>query len=360
MDRISLNAGLKKAGVRLIEWYIKNHRDLPWRQTRDPYLIWVSESILQQTRVAQGIDYYNRFTALFPDIYTLASAHPDEVMKAWQGLGYYNRARNLHEAARYVVNDLGGKIPSTYDGLLKMKGIGPYIAAAIASFAFNERIPVVDGNVIRFLSRLAGIYATDRKIFISIANDIMGTEEPHLFNQAIMEFGALQCIPGLPRCTECPFSEKCYAYTCGKINNLPVKKKRTDRKKRYFHYFVIIKQDGFIMKKRDKSDIWKGLYDFPLIQTNRPVSVARLRYDPAWTDLFDNQEPNITATSPIFRHILSHQVIYAKFYRINDDKIQIQPNNSYYKISFNKVSSIPVPRLIENFIKKTDWQNRQI
>jgi A/G-specific adenine glycosylase len=360
MNRISSNTALKNVGVRLIEWYMKNHRDLPWRQTKDPYLIWVSESILQQTRVAQGIDYYNRFTTLFPDIYTLASAHPDEVMKAWQGLGYYNRARNLHEAARDVVNNLGGKIPSDYNGLLKMKGIGPYIAAAIASFAFNERIPVVDSNVIRFISRLAGIYTTDRKTFNSIASDIMGTEQPHLFNQAIMEFGALQCIPGLPKCTECLFSEKCHAYTCGKINNLPVKKKRTDRKNRYFHYFVIIKQDGLIMKKRDKSDIWKGLYDFPLIQTNRPVSIARLRHDPVWTDLFDDQKPHIASISPVFRHVLSHQVIHAEFYLIDNDKIQINTNNNYKKIRFEKVSSIPVPRLIENFIKKTDWQNHQI
>ena len=360
MDKIPSNTGLKNIGFQLIEWYLKNCRDLPWRQTRDAYLIWVSESILQQTRVAQGMDYYNRFTTLFPDIYTLAAAHPDEVMKAWQGLGYYNRASNLLEAARDVVNNRGGKIPSTYSELLKMKGIGPYIAAAIASFAFNERVPVVDGNVIRIISRLAGIYSTDRKIFTSIASDMMDTEEPYLFNQAIMEFGALQCVPVLPRCPECPFTEKCYAYTSGNVDNLPVKKKRPGRKNRYFHYFVIIKPDGWIMKKRDSSDIWKGLYDFPLIETTRPVSIATLRFNPAWTALFDDHKPTITLSTGVFRHILTHQVIYAKCYLIDDNKDQICANNSFLKISLKKSGSVPVPRLIENFIKTTDWQNRQI
>jgi A/G-specific adenine glycosylase len=359
MNRISSITNHKNTGKRLVKWYQKNYRDLPWRQTKDAYLIWVSESILQQTRVAQGTDYYNRFTTLFPNIYSLAAAQPDEVMKAWQGLGYYNRARNLHEAVRDVVNNLNGKIPSTYADLLKMKGIGPYTAAAIASFAFNERIPVVDGNVIRFLSRLNGIYSTDRNIFISIASNMMDAEEPDLFNQAIMEFGALQCIPGLPRCDECLFSEKCYAYTSGKVENLPVKKKRPDRKNRYFHYFVIVKLNGLIMKKRDTSDIWKGLYDFPLIQTIGPASITKLQYNPAWPDLFDDRKPFITSTTRIFRHILTHQVIHAKFYLIDDHTDQIRTNNSWIEISFEKLASLPVPRLIENFIKKTDLQNRQ-
>jgi A/G-specific adenine glycosylase len=360
MDRISSNTRFRNVGIRLIDWYLKNHRDLPWRRTRDAYLIWVSESILQQTRVVQGIDYYNRFTTLFPDIYTLAAALPDKVMKAWQGLGYYNRARNLHEAARDVVDNRGGKIPSTYSELLKMKGIGPYIAAAIASFAFDERVPVVDGNVIRVISRLAGIYSTDRKIFISFASDMMNREKPYLFNQAIMEFGALQCIPGIPRCSECPFTEKCYAYTSGNVDSLPVKKKRPNRKNRYFHYFVIIKPGGWIMKKRDSSDIWKGLYDFPLIQTSRPVSIAKLQSHPAWTDLFNDQKPALIQSTRIFRHLLTHQVIHAKFYLVDDNKDQIGINNSFLKISFIEIPTVPVPRLIENFIKMTDWQNRQI
>lgn len=360
MDKISLNTDYTNTGKRLINWYDKNHRDLPWRETKDTYLIWVSESILQQTRVAQGIDYYKRFTALFPDIYSLAAAHPDQVLKAWQGLGYYNRARNLHQAACDVVNNRNGKIPSTYSGLIKMKGIGPYIAAAIASFAFNERIPVVDGNVIRFLSRLYGIYSTERNIFMSVASDIMGVQEPSRFNQAIMEFGALQCIPGLPRCSGCPFSEKCYAYTSGKIDTLPVKKKRPLRLKRYFHYFVIIRSHGLIMKKRDQSDIWRGLYDFPLIQTSRPAGLGKLTDNSAWIDLFDGQKPIITRISRIFRHVLTHQVILAKFYMIVDHKDQIQIKNGYYEIRFENLLSIPVPRLIENFIKMTEWQNRQI
>lgn len=335
---------------------MKNHRDLPWRKTRDAYMIWVAEVILQQTRVAQGIEYYNRFTILYPDIYTLAAAQPDDVMKVWQGLGYYNRARNLHEAARDVVNNLGGKIPSTYDGLRKMKGIGSYIAAAIASFAFNERIPVIDGNVIRFLSRYAGIYSTNRKNFNDIASDLMDMEEPYLFNQAIMEFGALQCIPGHPRCPDCPFSEKCYAHNHGKIGSLPVKKKRPVRRNRYFHYLVIKKPDGLVMKKRDKSDIWTGLYDFPLIETVRPACIKKLMEHPVWTETFDHQKPFINGSTKVVRHILTHQIIHAKFWLIDDNRNKIRTNNSCFKVSFEELASIPVSRLIENFIKKYFFQ----
>ena len=358
MEGITSNIIHRSIGKRLVRWYIKNRRDLPWRHTRNAYLIWVSESILQQTRVVQGLDYYIRFTSLFPDLYSLAAAQPDEVMKAWQGLGYYNRARNLHDAARDVVNNLDGKIPSTYDGLLKMKGVGPYIAAAIASFAFNEKIPVVDGNVVRFISRLMGIYSTDRKIFLSTVSDMMDSEEPSSFNQAIMEFGALQCIPGLPHCHECIFSKECYACTSGEIESLPVKRKRSVRKKRYFHYFIIVKPNEIVMKRRDSTDIWKGLYDFPLIQTSRPTSLAKLRDNPLFKDLFENQKPLVTKTTKVFRHILTHQVILAKFYIIDDQQDLLRVHKSLLRISFEKIAIMPVPRLIENFLKKTDWQNR--
>ena len=360
MDRISSDISLKNVSKVLIDWYMKNHRDLPWRKTNDPYLIWIAEVILQQTRVAQGIDYYNRFTSLFPDIQTLASAPPDDVMKVWQGLGYYSRARNLHEAAGYVVNNLDGKIPSTCAGLIKLKGIGSYIAAAIASFAFNERIPVIDANVIRFIARLAGIYSTDRKNFTTIARNMMAMSEPCLFNQAIMEFGALQCIPGLPRCSDCPFSEKCYAYNHEKTDNLPLKKKRPVPGKRYFHYLVIRKPDGLVMKKRDKSDIWRGLYDFPLVETTRPVSIKKLQDDPAWKDICDHQKPFIIESTGVIRHVLTHQIIHAKFYLIDDHKDQIHLKNGYFKTSFKKAVSLPVPRLIENFIKKRAWWKHQI
>lgn len=353
MSRFFLRTDYKKIGKRLVYWYQENRRDLPWRKTKDPYLIWVSESILQQTRVVQGLDYYKRFTDLFPDIYSLAAADADKVMKAWQGLGYYSRARNLHESARDVVKNQNGIIPLTYSGLLKMKGVGPYIAAAIASFAFNERIPVIDGNVIRFVSRLAGIYKTDRKIISSIAIDMMHEVEPYLFNQAIMEFGALQCIPGIPRCFECIFSEECFALKNGKVGSLPVKKKRPVKKNRYFHYFVIIKSDGLIMKKRDQSDIWKGLYDFPLIQATGPARIEKLLNHHTWSDLFGGSKLMITSTTKVFRHILTHQVIHAKFYLIYDPEDQIHTGENCVEIPFNKVISLPVPRLIENFMKNT-------
>jgi A/G-specific adenine glycosylase len=360
MNRILRTINQKETGIKLIDWYLENHRELPWRRTGDPYLIWVSEVILQQTRVEQGLGYFNRFTTLFPDIYTLAAAHPDEVMKAWQGLGYYSRARNLHEAARDVVENLGGKIPSTYTGLLKIKGIGPYIAAAIASFAFNEKVAVVDGNVIRFISRLAGIYSGDRKIFLVLASEMMDPGNPCLFNQAIMEFGALQCIPGIPHCSGCLFSEKCYAFNHGAVSSLPIKKKRPDRRNRYFNYFVIMKPGGLVMKKRDEPDIWKGLYDFPMIETRTPASIKKLRHNPSWMDMFDTYEPLIYTRTKVFRHVLSHQVIHARFYLINDTDGQTRTDNNYSEVSVEKVPTIPVPRLLENFMKNTDWLNHQI
>lgn len=346
---------MKITGQKLVKWYQVHQRDLPWRRTRDPYLIWISEVILQQTRVAQGIGYYHRFISQFPDLQSLAAASQDEVLKAWQGLGYYSRARNLHEAALNVVKNMGGKIPGSYDRLLQMKGIGPYIAAAVASFAFDERIPVVDGNVVRVISRLTGICHVSRQNYQPILEKMMRNERPSLFNQAIMEFGAVQCIPGYPDCNACPFSKECYAYINNAINDLPVKKKKVTQRNRFFHYFIIKRENGIMMKKRDGSDIWKGLYDFPLIETSVPAGIKKLKLHASWKKLFGDQQISVIKTSRVIRHVLTHQVIHAKFYLVDGTNGHFRGDVNYVESGFKEILKVPVPQLIENFMKQTDW-----
>jgi A/G-specific adenine glycosylase len=345
----------RSIGQKLIRWYPGHRRDLPWRDTKDPYTIWVSEIILQQTRVGQGLQFFHRFMERFPDIQTLAEAETDEIMKIWQGLGYYSRARNMHEAARHVHQHLGGELPRTYSGLLRIKGIGPYTAAAIASFAFDEEVPVVDGNVIRFLSRLYGIYSSDKKSFTGKARTIMDTGKPGLFNQAVMEFGALQCTPMKPLCKKCPFQNDCYAFRHHAINELPVKKSRPVMKTRHFHYFIIRNHDKLIMKKRDGTDIWKGLYDFPLIETEKPVSLKKLITGREWLKLFGSPGPEISDHTDIHKHILSHQVILARFYLVHTVPPGHFADQNFIEVEYEKIGNLPVPKLIERFLEKTDW-----
>jgi len=340
---------------KLIRWYLENKRALPWRDTKDPYIIWISEIILQQTRVEQGLPYFQRFMVRFPDVESLACADGDDIMKVWQGLGYYSRAMNLHEAARHIHQNLGGQIPQTYSGLVKIKGIGPYTAAAIASFAFDEKVPVVDGNVIRFLSRLYGIYSSGKKIFIDKAYEIIETEKPGLFNQAVMEFGALHCTPMKPLCDTCPFKENCYAYHHNVIHELPVKKVKPEIKTRYFHYFIIPNHEKLVMKKRNSTDIWKGLYDFPLIETEKPISLKKLIPGREWKDLFGSSGASITACSDIYKHVLTHQIIFARFYLVNNLSPSHLINQDFIEIKFESIINLPVPKLIDRFLHNTDW-----
>ncbi|KPK84539.1 MAG: hypothetical protein AMS27_09630 [Bacteroides sp. SM23_62_1] len=339
---------------RLIRWYLKTRRDLPWRKTKDPYTIWVSEVILQQTKVDQGLQYFHRFMKRFPDLPSLAMADPDEVMKIWQGLGYYTRARNLHDTARYINMNSGGMLPSTYAGLIKLKGIGPYTAAAVASIAFGEKVPVVDGNVIRVLSRVFGIRSSGTKTFFEKALEIMDTEEPGLFNQALMEFGALNCTPVTPSCPACILRKECFAYNYDAVRDLPVKKVKPEIKKRYFHYFIILDNDNMIIRKRDGSDIWKGLYDFPLIETGQPASLQKLRDTPGWKNIFGSPGPEVLKYSTIRKHILTHQVIFARFYFVGRYPARLLTGN-YLKIHQKKLNDLPLPRLIDRFIKETNW-----
>ena len=303
----------------LLAWYPRHRRDLPWRQTRDPYAIWLSEVILQQTRVAQGLPYYRDFISSYPTVQDLAAAPEQEVMRHWQGLGYYSRARNMHHTAQQVVSEFNGEFPSAYAGLLKLRGVGPYTAAAIASFAFDEAVAVLDGNVFRVLARLFGLHSdiaapASRKEFQALADQHIPADEPAEFNQAIMEFGAIQCTPLKPDCLFCPLQSRCYAFQHGLVALLPVKAKAKAARTRYFHYFVLRHGETVYLKRRTEKDIWQGLYDFALAETNAPTLPAAevLRHIEALGGALDTSR---AAEAPAaFRHVLSHQKVEAQFH----------------------------------------------
>ena len=258
--------GIRYFSDKIVKWYLNNGRPLPWRDTRDPYKIWLSEVILQQTRVAQGLPYYQRFVESYPSVAHLARADEQHVLRSWQGLGYYTRARNLHKCAKTVVSIHNGRFPGTSGELLRLPGIGGYTAAAIASFAFDERVPVIDGNVFRVLSRIFGIdvpinCAQGKQIFSELAAKLISAKHPALHNQAMMEFGATHCTPLNPQCSVCPFKNSCVAFNQELVNVLPVKNPAKKSRKRYFYYLVVEKDDSFLMKRRADKDIWQGLFD---------------------------------------------------------------------------------------------------
>ena len=306
---------------KLINWYLQNKRDLPWRETRDPYRIWLSEIILQQTRVNQGMPYYERFTERFPTIGDLAKAEESEVMKLWQGLGYYSRARNLHATAKTVTQTHKEIFPQSYDEIIKLKGIGQYTAAAIASFAFEEKVGVVDGNVFRVLSRYFGIYddisvPATRKIFQELANDLVQNVSPSLFNQAIMDFGALQCVPKNPDCSICNLSDSCHAFRTGTVNELPVKTKKIKVTDRFFNYLVLEDLNGnTIVEQRIGKGIWQNLYQFPLIEMEEYLSMDEIillvsqKFPSLFSEITDVTKGEIV-------HKLSHQRLYIKFWKV--------------------------------------------
>lgn len=292
-------------GHKLVSWYKESHRELPWRQTRDPYKIWLSEIILQQTRVAQGYPYYEKFIARYPDVLSLAAASEKEVLHLWQGLGYYSRARNMLATARIIAAEYGGRFPETYPQLIGLKGIGDYTASAIASFAFDEQTAVVDGNVFRVLARYYGISddiaaPASRKTFKEAAYAAMPPGQAALFNQAIMEFGALQCAPVSPKCSLCVVNDSCYAFHRNAQNSLPVKTKKAKIRQRHIHYLVLKHGDKTAMKERTGKDIWKGLYEFYPVETEAPGD---------WKGLLPEKMARLTPrhSSGPFRHILSHQ-----------------------------------------------------
>lgn len=336
----------------LINWYEENKRDLPWRKTKNPYLIWISEIILQQTRVAQGYDYYQRFVHRFPDVLALAQAEEDEVLKYWQGLGYYSRARNLHAAARSMA-DAGG-FPATYAEVLALKGVGEYTAAAICSFAYGMPYAVVDGNVYRVLSRWLGIdtpidSTEGKKLFASAADELLDRRRPALYNQAIMDFGALQCTSASPNCMFCPLTDSCAARQKGRVDSLPVKQHKTKVTNRFFNYIYVRMGADTLINKRSGNDIWKNLYELPLIETDREWTEEEFYASPRFRGLLaEGEVPAVRLVQKGVKHVLSHRVIYANFYEV------ILPPDSasfanYQRISVEDLHKFAVSRLVNQF-----------
>ncbi len=336
----------------LIEWYHEHKRDLPWRNTNDPYLIWISEIILQQTRVAQGYAYYQRFIERFPNLESLAASEENEVLKYWQGLGYYSRARNLHQAAISV----NGVFPVRYEDILKLKGVGIYTAAAICSFAYNQPHAVVDGNVYRVLSRFFGINepidsGKGKKIFASLAHDLLDKVQPALYNQAIMDFGALQCTPLSPDCTVCPFKNRCFAFNHNMVSSLPIKQNKTKTSERFFYYLLIRDNGNIYLNKRTENDIWKNLYELPLIESNTALAVDDFIRKQEFASIFkENSVVNVRLLNKT-KHVLSHRIIYADFYELEAQDIKMDFLSKYTRLNMADLELYPVSRLMHNFFE---------
>ena len=349
---------MKSFGQKIITWYNSNKRDLPWRKTKDPYQIWLSEVILQQTRVDQGMSYYQKFILNYPTVEVLAHATEDQILKDWQGLGYYSRARNLHFTAKEIVSKYNGVFPSTYEEIRSLKGIGDYTAAAISSFAFNLPYSVVDGNVYRILSRFAGISTPidsteGKKEFSLLAQQLLSKHSPQLYNQAIMEFGSLQCKPVKPNCLVCPLSNSCFAYENNKVDVLPVKTKSIKIRKRYFHYLVIRDGNEFYIKKRKSKDIWIGLHDFPMIETKQSTEIEELTKSAEWRNQLGKSKHRLEKVTNEYKHILSHQHIHAKFYEIKTDLKKFnEAGKEWKKVNRESVNDYAVPRLIEDYLNQ--------
>lgn len=337
----------------LVKWYNSNKRDLPWRNQQNPYYIWLSEIILQQTQVKQGLAYYLKFVKHYPTVKKLALAHEDEVLKDWQGLGYYSRARNLQAAAKYIAEEHKGVFPDTFEEILRLKGVGDYTAAAIASFAYDLPHAVVDGNVYRLLSRVFGIHdpidsTAGKKKFAALAQELLDKKHPGLHNQAIMEFGSQYCKPVNPDCPNCIFKSRCYAFAHNEVARLPVKSKKTAVTNRYLNYLVLAdKNNNIVVEKRSGKDIWQGLYQFPLIETQEAMDFKKLAKLKELKQLTGGKG-NLLYTSREYKHLLSHRNLFAVFYvlKLNTthpkDKLT-SPPGSLTKFAF--------PRLIEKFME---------
>ena len=336
----------------LIYWYLKNKRDLPWRKTKDPYQVWLSEIMLQQTRVAQGLPYFMTFTTEFKTVFDLAKADESKVLKLWQGLGYYSRARNLHFTAKFIANEFNGVFPNSYKELLKLKGIGDYTASAIASICYNEPVAVVDGNVYRVLARYFGINTPVNsskgiKEFKELAQTLIDVSQPGTYNQAIMDFGAMQCKPQNPLCDYCPLSESCIALVKKQIKELPVKEKKIKIKKRYFNFLVVVTDDEkTIIEQRIGKGIWQGMYQFPLIETKEPVSEVALVAKEQFSTLFPNETSLSLFNKEDIVHKLSHQHLFTKFWIV---KIS---NSEEKTILWKDIKQYPVPVLIDKFLNE--------
>ena len=336
---------------KIAKWYVDNKRSLPWRDTTDPYRIWLSEVILQQTRVSQGLPYYRQFLQTFPTVEDLATAPEQQVLRLWQGLGYYTRARNLHKCAKSIVMEYGSTFPSSFKALLALPGIGEYTAAAIASFSFGERVAVVDGNVFRVLARIFGIDTPinspeGKKIFNILANELICQSDPALHNQAVMEFGAIHCTPKNPNCSECPFRNSCVAHNRGLVDVLPVKTKAKKGRKRYFFYLVIEQNKALLMRQRREKDIWHGLFDFILIEKNNPARPEKLIAE----NITLLKEARPVYISKPYKHLLTHQTIHCRFIHLQVSGDFPLPDKEFAFYSRDQVAELPKPVLISRFL----------
>ena len=335
----------------LIYWYLKNNRELPWRKSKNPYFIWLSEIMLQQTRVAQGLSYYLEFTTTFPTVFDLANAEESTVLKMWQGLGYYSRARNLHFSAKHIAEELNGQFPTTYKEIIKLKGIGDYTASAIASICFNEPTAVVDGNVYRVLSRYFGVSTPTNstkgiKEFKALAETLIDATQPGTYNQALMDFGALHCKPQNPLCDTCPFADSCIAFSKKLTKELPVKEKKIKVKKRYFNFLVLKTEDHkTILTERVGKGIWQGLYQFPLIESTVILDQKEIISSEEFINLLPEETTISLFNKKEIVHKLSHQHLYTQFWIVETK------NHENAVISWKDIQDFPVPVLIANFLE---------
>lgn len=337
----------------LTHWYSEYKRDLPWRATQNPYNIWLSEIIMQQTQINQGLPYYNTFIVNFPTVFDLAKAEESQVLKLWQGLGYYSRARNLHSTAKHIVESFNGEFPTLYNELLKLKGVGDYTASAMASICFNEPTAVVDGNVYRVLARHFGIDVPINstqgiKLFKAMAQDLLPKDNFGDYNQAIMEFGAVQCKPKSPICDLCPLNKTCLALQLNKIEELPVKINKTKISKKYFNFLVFISEDKrTILEQRTKKGIWQKLYQFPLVETKENLGLENFKNNQHIKSLLNGTQFSVNLyNEKAIIHKLSHQHLYTKFWVL---KVEQLPREG---IEISKIETFAVPIVIDNFIQK--------
>ena len=346
---------------KLLEWYRPNKRPLPWKNIKNPYHIWLSEIILQQTRVEQGLPYYNKFVEKYPTVIDLAEASEDEVFKLWEGLGYYSRARNLHAAAKTVAKQYKGNFPKTYAEIRALKGVGDYTAAAIASFAYDLPHAVVDGNVYRVLSRFFGMdtpidSSAGKKEFRALADALLERKQAARYNQAIMDFGATHCTPKTPQCAACLHRSQCVAWAEDRVGVLPVKSKKIKKRSRYFYYLIMNEGAQVLLHKRMDKDVWASLYDFPLIELDKQVEglflIDELKKTKSWQYWFENQEVDITSVSKIFKQTLSHQKIHAIFIEINLKAPFFVEKENCIIIERKKIKNFAFPRIIVNYLEQ--------
>lgn len=342
---------------KLLAWHAANDRPLPWKGEKNPYYIWLSEIILQQTRVEQGLPYFERFKENYPKVEDLANAPADEVMKMWEGLGYYSRARNLHFTAKNIAENLDGKFPDTYEDILKLKGVGPYTAAAISSFAYGLPNAVVDGNVYRVLSRTFGISTPidsteGKKEFANLAQECLEKKQPGVYNQAIMDFGATHCTPKNPNCQTCLFSKKCAAFQENRIAELPVKAKKLIKRDRFFYYLVINAGDKVLVRRRGAGDIWQGLYEFPLIEAPQPVaSKNEIEGSELWHQIINISDYSVQRVSKPYKRVLTHQNIRIQFWEIKvSDFKKDYTEHGFTAISRAELVGLAFPRTIDLYL----------